>query len=274
MFSMWMWIFTLHIMFLWTSFEIGVNDSILYGENVVSGQYYTGNPGKQPDWWTTGTFRWMLTIESLKEAVKYISTHPNAKDSIIKSKTIFALIMENEPKLRGLLHIGGATPNRDNEPCEMIRNLTGGFYGWNGKWMYSESLELLAPKTISKHEISTSIYGKIKPDSIVYDLLGFKKTESDEVDALKKTMTTAQLDALFENELKQRFGLSASDLAAHFEGTINSTTYQGTVDDDEFDYAFPVARVKNWETLKKHAAEMLCFADPVKYDYAVRRVHV
>ena len=254
--------------------EIGVNDSILYGENVVSGQYYTGNPGKQPDWWTTGTFRWMLTIESLKEAVKYISTHPNAKDSIIKSKTIFALIMENEPKLRGLLHIGGATPNRDNEPCEMIRNLTGGFYGWNGKWMYSESLELLAPKTISKHEISTSIYGKIKPDSIVYDLLGFKKTESDEVDALKKTMTTAQLDALFENELKQRFGLSASDLAAHFEGTINSTTYQGTVDDDEFDYAFPVARVKNWETLKKHAAEMLCFADPVKYDYAVRRVRL
>lgn len=254
--------------------EIGVNDSILYGENVVSGQYYTGNPGKQPDWWTTGTFRWMLTIESLKEAVKYISTHPNAKDSIIKSKTIFALIMENEPKLRGFLHIGGATPNRDNEPCEMIRNLTGGIYGWNGKWMYSESLELLAPKTISKHEISTSIYGKIKPDSIVYDLLGFKKTESDEVDDLKKTMTTAQLDALFENELKQRFGLSASDLAAHFEGVIRSTTYQSNIDDDEFDYAFPVARVKNWETLKKHAAEMLCFADPVKYNYAVRRVRV
>lgn len=254
--------------------EIGVNDSILYGENAVSGQYYTGNPGKQPDWWTTGTFRWMLTIESLKEAVKYISTHPNAKDSIIKSKTIFALIMENEPKLRGLLHIGGATPNRDNEPCEMIRNLTGGIYGWNGKWIYSESLELLAPKTISKHEISTSIYGKIKPDSIVYDLLGFKKTESDEIDDLKKTMTTAQLDALFENELKQRFGLSASDLAAHFEGAIRSTTYQNNIDDDEFDYAFPVARVKNWETLKKHAAEMLCFADPVKYDYAVRRVRV
>ena len=33
-------------------------------------------------------------------------------------------------------------------------------------------------------------------------------------------------------------------------------------------------RVKNWETLKQHAAEMLCFADPVKYEYAVRKIRV
>lgn len=253
---------------------IGVNDSILYGESIVQGQYYTGNPGKQPEWWTTGDFRWMLTIDSLKEALKYISTHPNAKDSIIKSKTIFALILENEPKLKGLLRIGGATPNRENEPCEMIRNLTGGFHGWDGKWMYSESMELFAPKTVSKHEISTSIYGKLRPDSIVYDLLGFKKTESDEVADLKKTMTAAQLDALFENELKQRFGLSASDLATHFENSLVTNRTFVTNDYEEFDYEFPIARVKNWETLKKHAAEMLCFADPVRYDYVVRKIRV
>lgn len=253
---------------------MGVRSSILYGENITQGQYYTGNAGKQPEWWTSDTFRWKLTIDSLKDAVKYISAHPRAKDSIIKSKTILSITAENEHRLRGLLHIGGSIPNRENEPCEMVQTLTGGFPGWDRKWIFTESLELVAPKTISKHDISTSIYGKVKADSIVYELLGFQKTEADEVDALKKTMSATQLDALFENELRHRFGLSAADLTEHF-GTGAIRPSGGCIEEEEdFDYGFPVMRVKNWETLKKHAAEMLCFADPVKYEYAVRSIRV
>lgn len=253
---------------------VGVHDSILYGENVVQGQYSTGNPGKQPEWWTSGSFRWKLTIDSLKDAVKYISAHPRAKDAIIKSKTIMAVLFENESRLCGFLHIGGSTPNRENEPCEMIRILSGGFYGWDGKWIFTESAELVAPKAISKHDISVSIYGKVRPDSAVYELLGFRKTEADEVDSIKKTMTPTQLDALFENLLKQRYGVSSDDLTAHFGGSVWQGEGSDTDTDDEFDFTFPVGRVKNWETLKKHAAEMLVFADPVKYDYAVRRIRV
>ena len=37
---------------------------------------------------------------------------------------------------------------------------------------------------------------------------------------------------------------------------------------------FPSAFVKSWDALKKHAAEMLIYANPVKYDYAVRRIRV
>lgn len=252
---------------------MGVRSSILYGENITQGQYYTGNAGKQPEWWTSDTFRWKLTIDSLKDAVKYISTHPRAKDSIIKSKTIFSIITENEYRLRGLLRIGGSIPNRENEPCEMIHTLRG-FHGWDGKWMFTESMELVAPKTVSKHDISTSIYGKVKADSIVYEMLGFRKTEADEVDDIKKTMTSTQLDALFENELRHRFGLSAADLTEHFGSGTSKFPGSSSDYDDENNYEFPVVRVKNWETLKKHAAEMLCFADPVKYEYKVRSFRV
>ena len=69
----------------------------------------------------------------------------------------------------------------------MIRILRGErMLGWDGKWIFTESGELVAPKTISKHDISTSYYGRIKPDSIIFKLLAFKRTEADEVDDLKK----------------------------------------------------------------------------------------
>jgi len=252
--------------------SLGVLDSLLYNQNTVKGLYDIGfHRGRQPEWWTGGDFRWMLTIEYLKEALKYISNHPTAKDSIIKSKTILALLLENENKLCGTVHIGGSTPNKENEPCEMIHVLRGErSRDWNGKWLYTESMELVSHKNISKHDLSPAIYGKIKPDSIIYELLGFKKTSSDEVDELKKTVPQKQLDAFFEDELRRRFGVTSADLAIQFEGTGGSTpTYE-----EEITLPFPTARVKNWDALKKHAAEMLIFADPVKYDYAVRRIRV
>lgn len=253
--------------------SLGVLDSLLYNHNIVRGQYDLGyHRGRQPEWWTAGDFRWKMTIEYLKEAVKYISEHPTAKDSIIKSKTILAILLENESKLCGTVHIGGSTPNKENEPCEIIHVLRGErSRDWNGKWLYTESMELVSHKNVSKHDLSSAIYGKLKPDSVIYDLLGFKKTNSDEVDELKKTVPQKQLDAYFEDELRRRFGISSADLAVQFEGTGGSTQ---TYDFDEASLPFPTARVKNWDALKKHAAEMLIFADPVKYDYAVRRIRV
>lgn len=141
----------------------------------------------------------------------------------------------------------------------------------NGKWLYTESMDLVSHKNISKHDLSPAIYGKIKPDSIIYELLGFKKTDSDEVDELKKTVPQKQLDAYFEDELRRRFGITSADLADQFDGRGGAVPIP---DIDDVIMPFPTARVKNWDALKKHAAEMLIFADPVKYDYAVRRIRV
>ena len=135
---------------------LGVRNSITIGDNTVSGTYKTGSRGKQPEWWTTGDFRWKFSTDALKDVLKYISAHPSAKDSILKSQAIMKVLTGNESRLCGLVHIGGSTvPNKENEPCEMIHILRGErIWGWDGKWLYTESGELVSPKVISKHDIS------------------------------------------------------------------------------------------------------------------------
>lgn len=253
----------------------GVRDSIFHNENTVKGVYYTGFSGRQPEWWTMGDFRWKLTIDNIKEVLRYISKFPERKDSIIKSKTIFSVLLRNESKLCGTVFIGGTNPNLVNVPCEMVKLLSIGFIEWDRRWVYTESMELVSTESISKAELSTSIYGNIKPSSSIYELLGFRKTEADEIEELKKTLTEQQVDAFFNDELKKRYGISEEDLTRYLDSSIGESVY----DNDSYKYEkehyeFPSVKVKNWEALRKHAAEMLCFANPVKYDYAIRRIRV
>lgn len=249
--------------------KLGVNHSIITGETQINGEYYTGNKGRQPDWSTFGDFRWRFSVNVLKDALKYISKNPEANDSIIKSQVLFRILMNNEKRLVGNVYIGGSTPNLNNEPCEMLSVLTGNRrFGWDGRWLYTESLELVSPRNISKHDLNTHIYGAVRELSKVYQLLGFIKTEADEVDEIKKFISQSQLDTLFENELRNRFGISSDDLEMQYgsSASIESNT------DHEERLPFPVSRVKSWDALKKHAAEMLIYADPVRYDMVVRRI--
>lgn len=249
---------------------IGVRNSIITGDNIQSGTYDTGTAGRKPDWWTTGDFRWKFSIDALKDVLKYISAHPTAKDSILKSQAIMKVMSINENRLCGLVHIGGSTvPNKENEPCEMIHILRGErIWGWDGKWLYTESGELVAPKTISKHDISASIYGRIKPDSIIFDLIGFKRTDADEVDELKKTIPQEKLEAFFESELRQRYGISTADLNERY----GSSGQYETVEEEIL--PFPSLSVRSWDALRKHVAEMLIYADPVRYEERIRSIRV
>lgn len=250
---------------------LGVRDSIVTGENIVTGTYDTGTTGRKPEWWTTGDFRWKFSTDALKDVLKYISAHPTAKDSILKSQAIMKVLTVNENRLCGLVRIGGSTvPNKENEPCEMIHILRGErVWGWDGKWLYTESGELVSPKTISRHDISTAIYGRIKQDSGIFNLIGFKRTEADEVDELKKTIPQEKLEAFFESELRQRYGISTADLNERYG---SSGQYESV--EEEVKLPFPTLHVRSWDALRKHAAEMLIYADPVTYEERIRSIRV
>ena len=250
--------------------ELGVRNSILIGDTQTTGTYETGQKGRQPEWWTTGDFRWKLSLEAISDVLRYISNHPTAKDSIQKSQAILRILFANEAKLCGYLHIGGSSiPSKENEPCELISVLKGrAFYGWNGKWIFTESGELVAPKSISKYDISTSYYGALRSGSTVYELLGFKRTIEDDVETIKQQFTAEQLNILLENEMKMRYGVTLEEIKDKF-GTDRPIDNR-----DEPSYEFPIVRVKNWDTLKKHAAEILCYADPVEYEAVVRKIRV
>ena len=251
--------------------ELGVRSTVLVGENITYGTYDTGTRGKQPEWWTSGDFRWKLSADALKDVLLYISAHPTAKDTILKSQAIMKMLANNEARLCGRVNIGGnIVPNKENEPCELIHILRGErMLGWNGKWIFTESGELVAPKNISKHDISTAYYGRIKPDSVIFKLLGFKRTEADEVDDLKKMVPQEKLDAFFEMELRQRYGISSADLNERYG---ESGRAEEAV--EEVQLPFPSLNVKSWDALRKHAAEMLIYADPVRYEERIRSIRV
>ena len=236
---------------------------------MTNGIYETGNKGRQPEWSTVGNFRWKLSIDAIDRALKYISDHSTTKDAILKLQTIFKLLLQNETRLCGTVYIGGSTPNLCNETCDLIKYLRGERrFLWDGKWLFTESGELVSPKMVSKHDICQAFYGQVNPTSTIYELLGFKKSEEDEIDELKKQVSQKQLDALFEDELRRRFGITSHDLEGRFPHN------SGDSENAEEHFEFPVARIKNWEALRKHAAEMMVYAAPVKYEYKIRLLRV
>ncbi len=253
--------------------ELGVCNSLLVGSDVTEGTYDTTNRGQSPTWWTTDDFRWKLSIDSLKEVLKYIWKNPREEDAALKSQTIMKVLVANEKRLRGWVNISGNTiPDLEKEPCEMIHILRGedeGMRRWSGEWLFTESDELVSPRCIFKHDLNTSIYGEINPDSVIFELLGFKRTEADEVEDLKKKVSSETLEAYFERELMRRFGISTADLNARFAKTGSYVEVT-----EEIRPSFPSHNVRSWESLRKHAAEMLNYAVPVRYEERMQSVRV
>ena len=160
---------------------LGVTDKIITGDEKTSGEYYTGNPGRKPRWRTSGAFRWKLGIDKVEDALLYISQYPQAKESLIKSQVILRTLQENISRLYGDVFISGnSIPNKYNESAEIIRMLNKETHNWrlsdwNGKWLYTESGDLVSHQAISKHDLNRALYGKVSLDSKLYDLLGCKK---------------------------------------------------------------------------------------------------
>lgn len=259
---------------------LGVTDKIITGDEKTWGEYYTGNPGRQPEWRTAGAFRWKLGIDKLEEALLYISQHPKSKDALIKSQVIFKTLQENMARLVGTVYIGGGTPDKYDEPAEVIHTLNKDGFNWrlsdwNGKWLYTESGELVSHKAISKHDLNKALYGKVSLDSNLYEILGFKKGKIDQHEAIVKdydALPDEKKQSYFEIELERRFHITPEQLSREFGGLSLQEGSSAQSEEDEFE--FPTGSVKNWEALKKHAAQILSYASPTVYATVVRRIRV
>lgn len=257
---------------------LGVTDKIITGDEITWGEYYTGNPGRQPEWRTAGAFRWKLRIDKLEEVLLYISQHPKSKNALIKSQVIFKTLQENMARLVGTVYIGGGTPDKYDEPAEVIHTLNGYNWrlsDWNGKWLYTESGELVSHKAISKHDLNKALYGKVSLDSNLYDILGFKKGKIDQHEAIVKdydALPDEKKQSYFEIELERRFHITPEQLSREFGGLSQQEGSSGQSEEDEFE--FPTGSVKNWDALKKHAAQILSYASPTVYATVVRRIRV
>lgn len=261
---------------------LGVSRELAVGKGRTNGEYYTRNPGRQPEWNTYSGFWWKLTLKALADVLEYISKHPKAPDSMAKSSFIFRFLQQNEGHLTGTVYIGGSTPNINNAVSDIVKILRQEgsphlYYGfdWNGKWLYTESGDLVSQKEISKRDLHPQLYGDISWDSSLYDILGFAKNNADQLEDAAKDydrLSDEKKEQYFEIEFQRRFGISVSEAEELLEGKVPTERKPDKPVKDTFE--FPSSKVKNWDSLRKHVAEVLCFASPVKYEYAVRRIRV
>lgn len=199
-------------------------------------------------------------LDKVADILKYISENREAKDAILKSKIIFDILKQNENKL-----------SQGHEHCTLVKRLNGDIScDWNGKWLYTDDLELVSQKGISKRALNEAIYGVLDPDSDLYEILEFKKTEEDEIELAEREYDELSVDkqrAYFEIELRRRFGITADELVDNLRhGTQSGTPIITDI------YEFPQYRIRNWDTLKKHTTERFAAADPVTFKRVVRTI--
>ena len=262
---------------------LGISEEVGTGLDRTNGEYYTGNPGRQPEWTTYQNFRWKLSLDKLDAVLEYISSHPKSPDSMAKSSFIFRFLQNHENMLFGTVYVGGSSPNIPNTYSDIVIKLRQDgpkhqYYGmkWNGKWLFTESGELVSQKEITKRDLHPQLYGDVRPESNLYDFLGFAKSEEDQLEEAAKDYDQLDDEAkeqFFEIELRRRFGISITDLEESYgSGAVGGGSTPTYTPQETFE--FPSARVKNWDSLRKHAAEVLVFASPVKYEYKVRKIRV
>jgi len=261
--------------------SLGVNYSIIDGEQITHGEYRTGNVGKQPHWETSGDFRWHFTLLQLEDALKYISANPHQMDSILKSQTIFKLLQNNEKVLQGRVYIGGTTPDIDcayakavtilrRQPDYNVSKWADIFRKWDGKWLYTANNILVSQTDITSDELSTDIYGTIKHDSELFKLLGFKEDQIQRFQQEYDKLPTEQKQSYFEFEFQRRYRMSVDE----FEEKIlkSSPSIGEKSDSNDTTFVFPIVAVRNWNSLRKHSADMLLSANPVVYENVTRSI--
>ena len=248
----------------------------------TTGTYTTGRPGGQPVWTTYMGFLWELTLDKLKDALAYIGLHPKAMDSYAKSSYIMAFLLKNEDHLCGTVYINGIEKNKEGEKSKIIKDLNSPFpstasrASWNGKWLYTKANELKSHKEISKNDLNPNLYRTGKPDSKVYEWLGFKKNEQDRLEDAKREFSKfseEKQEQYLQIALMKKYGMTLEELDEALTGKSGSSVATSSQLPME-DYEFPESDVKNWDALKKHATETLYYAVPTEYQYVLRRIRV
>lgn len=199
---------------------------------------------------------------------------------MVKSQTILNVLQRNRTKLVGEVWISGYYHPIQDEPSYIIHLLrrdkcTEKLKQWNGKWLYSESMQLVSQKEISKHDLNISLYGKVSLDSNLYELLGFNKGKIDLVEAYVKdfdSLPEEKRQTFFAIELERRYGMTPEQLSLVCNAALSPEADHSVSEEDEFE--FPSEPVKNWDSLKKYSAQILSYANPVKYERIVRSIRV
>ena len=280
---------------------LGVSEDISIKKDVIRGTVLGERINKQIEWNTSGDFRWELSLEKLTNVLDYIDKNPTEPDSMAKSNFILKFLIDNEAKLKGFVNMGfneHSIPQAYSYILQYLRissidysdeeraRFEHYYFGkkWSGKWLFTDSGDLVAQKDISKRELNKSLYGDYVVNSSVYDYLGFKKNEEDLMEDAEKEydkLPNDKKEQYFEIAIRRVFGDTFTNTGTSVRDFIESLgSSMINVGDPtktapiQEHYEFPISKVKNWDSLRKHVAEVLCFASPTHYEYKIRKTRV
>lgn len=269
--------------------SLNVSDVIVEGLDITCGQYNTGKPGTRPSWHSEGKFRWLLTIKDFVNALCYIEKQYDQPDAPIKSAVILRTLLKYEPCLKGDIIISGNNKPLLDESCNAVNIILKRFWhdkfgdryankylnSWGGKWLYTDSGELVSSTEITKYELNKGLYGDIKPRSSIYSVLKFKEDDRDKADKLNaelESLDADKQDAFIDMLLRKKFGINLEELQTKLNDNVPID--DGEFVDDEEDFEFPEEKVKNWELIKRHSMQLFAYAEPVLYQQKLRQIKV
>ncbi|MCD7785377.1 MAG: hypothetical protein LUH18_07370 [Oscillospiraceae bacterium] len=273
--------------------SIGFKDDISIDSDKRDGNRKPGESDKSPSfkWAALDGFAWALTLDHLTDVVAYIQRDSGCDDASNtkkkKSSIIFKFLKGNENRLSGKIrHKKDGSVELVDEKARIITQLTpaprrfmrGGIIEeLPYRLLYTKDGRFVAPCEITKYELDETLYGKVDEDSPLYDLLGFKKDARREKDeAIKKKYSVLSDDEkskYLEMALEER-GIAFYEFDEFIRQRRNQNTQSNQsylyAENDDFD--FPSYKVRNWESLRKHVAEVVYTADSVKYEYVMRHI--
>ena len=219
-------------------------------------------------------FRKNLTFDFIDEVLQYIIDNPFLINSKNKSKNIFLLVKNVESYLHGKYRFRTTNPEEKSGVSLIIEILKD-----TKKWLFYNN-KLVKPWEISRYNLDSNIYGKVDDKSVIYDLLGFIKSDTEKQIDLKNDMLSRYskdeiynivLDMIQEEKEEYKEKLYHSFFGRK---TGDETDEQNIFDPnkDSSDNSFPQEYIKDIERLKDKIKISYLNALNVEYEAKLRKV--
>ncbi len=169
-----------------------------------------------------------------------------------KSAAVFALALNVEEHLQGQWQFRTTNPEIRSGFAQIAAALS------CEKWLLTSNGLLASPGDISKDELDERTYGKINRKSEIYEILGFKKTESDKREELVRAFCAQYSQEQQEEIIKSIVGVEAEEV------------FDPEVDESRID--FPIEKIKDRLRLILSIRRRYSEAPHVTYSFVSRRI--
>ncbi|MDD4401835.1 MAG: hypothetical protein PHI24_08125 [Desulfitobacteriaceae bacterium] len=232
--------------------------------------------------WDVGDFRSQLDFVGIDSTLTFIQNNPESDNAKEMSNIIMQLLFASEKHLSGEIILGKTNPQPKRQEADalIIDVLTYGREPWyrhtrQPKWLFDKSGRSVNPMEISKYDLDTDIYGNLKRDSNIYNILKMKISLMEETKELLACMIE-QDEHSKDSKIDQLLSfLNKYKADAKGYGNMNDMEEEYFDQDAEnWEHEFPSRPVRNLEKLRKSIEGQYFSAPRVKYEMREQSVRI